>query len=99
MDEYSEVVSRLFRLGILNGLGPLTSTVGIGDGGIGLMESMADAFPNFRFILDYYHLAEHVHGAAAAAGLTAAKNRTLPHGGSHPSVTYPASGVWCHGPP
>jgi hypothetical protein len=69
MDEYSEVVSRLFRLGILNGLGPLTSTVGIGDGGIGLMESMADAFPNFRFILDYYHLAEHVHGAAAAAGL------------------------------
>jgi len=70
MDEYSQVISRLFCLGVLNGLGPRTNTVGIGDGGIGLMESMADAFPNFRFILDYYHLAEHVHGAAAAVGLT-----------------------------
>ena len=69
MDEYSQVVSRLFSLGVLNGLGPQTATVGIGDGGIGLMESMADAFPNFRFILDYYHLAQHVHGAAAAVGL------------------------------
>ena len=69
MDEYPQVVSRLFRLGVLKGLGPLTSAVGIGDGGIGLMESMADAFPNFRFILDYYHLAEHIHGAAAAVGL------------------------------
>ncbi len=69
MDEYSQVVSRLFRLGVLNGLGARTSTVGIGDGGIGLMENMADAFPNFRFILDYYHLAEHIHGAAAATGL------------------------------
>jgi hypothetical protein len=69
MDEYSQVVSRLFRLGVLNGLGPRTGTVGIGDGGIGLMESMADAFPNFRYILDYYHLAQHVHGGAAAIGL------------------------------
>jgi len=70
MDDYSEVVSRLFRLGVLSGLGPQTQTVGIGDGGIGLMESMSNALPNFRFILDYYHLAEHIHGVAAAIGLS-----------------------------
>jgi hypothetical protein len=69
MDDYSEVVSRLFRLGVLSGLGPQTETVGIGDGGIGLMESMGDVFPNFRFILDYYHLASHVAGAAAVMDL------------------------------
>ena len=69
MDTYPEVVSQLFRAGVSHGLSPDTETIGVADGGNGLMEELQVQFPNLTFILDRPHVVQHLHETAEAMAL------------------------------
>lgn len=76
MDGYPAVVSQLFQAAVGRGLSSRTTTVAVGDGGIGLREELAAQFPNLRFIYDRPHLREHLYETADAMGLRAQQRET-----------------------
>lgn len=69
--KYPEVVSQLFGAAVSHGLSPRSETVGIADGGHGLMEELEAQFPRLTFILDRPHLQKHLYETAEAMALTA----------------------------
>jgi hypothetical protein len=71
VDTYPVVVAQLFEAAVGRGLSSRTTTVAVGDGGIGLREELAAQFPNLRFIYDRPHLKEHLYETADAMGLRA----------------------------
>ena len=56
----------MFALALSCGYGDNTWVHGVGDGAPWIAQQMAAVFPRQRFLLDRYHLLEHLHGGAAA---------------------------------
>ena len=69
MDTYPEVISQLFSAGVSHGLSPDTETIGVADGGNGLMEELQAQFPNLTFVLDRPHVVQHLYETAEAMAL------------------------------
>ena len=69
MDTYPKVVSQLFSAGVSHGLSPDSETIGVADGGNGLMEELEAQFPNLTFVLDRPHVMKHLHETAEEMGL------------------------------
>ncbi len=57
---------QMFALALRCGYGDNTWVHGVGDGASWIAQQMAAVFPRQRFLLDRYHLLEHLHGGAAA---------------------------------
>jgi hypothetical protein len=68
MDVYSEVARRLFQTSVAKGLSSQTQVVSVGDGGIGLRESLEEHFAGIQFILDQPHLKSHLFDTAEHLG-------------------------------
>lgn len=68
MDAYPAVVKQLFQAAVGRGMGSLTTTVAVADGGNGLREELAAQMPNLHFIYDRPHLEEHLNETAEAMG-------------------------------
>ena len=69
MDSYPAVVAQLFQAAVSRGLSSRTQAIAVADGGVGLYEELDAQFPKLSFILDKYHLIEHLGEAAEALGL------------------------------
>jgi hypothetical protein len=69
MDSYEEVIGQLHNAAVLVGMTPITSVIGVADGGIGIMEELKKQFPNMQFILDKSHLKDHFFETAEALGI------------------------------
>jgi hypothetical protein len=65
---YPEVTAQLFNAAVGRGLSSRTQTIGIGDGGNGLRESLAEKFSGLRYILDRPHIKSHLYETAEALG-------------------------------
>ena len=50
---------------MLAGYGETTWVHGVGDGALWIAQELAAVFPRQRFVLDRYHLLEHLHGGAS----------------------------------
>ncbi len=57
---------QMFAMALLAGYGENTSVHGVGDGAPWIAQQMAEVFPRQHYLLDYYHLLEHLNGAAKA---------------------------------
>ena len=64
-----KVGAQMFALALGSGYGENTWVHGVGDGASWVAQQMAEVFPRQRFLLDRYHLLEHLY--AGAAGLPA----------------------------
>lgn len=69
MDGYDKLVSMLFKAAVSRGLSSRTQPIAVADGGFGLAEELAAQFPKLAFILDKYHLVEHLADTAEQLGL------------------------------
>ena len=58
----------MFALALLWGYGDNTWVHGVGDGAHWIAQQMAEVFPRHRYLLDRYHLLEHLYGAMALSG-------------------------------
>jgi hypothetical protein len=56
----------MFALALLAGYGENTWVHGVGDGASWVAQQLAEVFPRQRFVLDRYHLLEHLYAAAAS---------------------------------
>jgi hypothetical protein len=56
----------MFALALCWGYGDNTFVHGVGDGAPWIAQQMAEVFPRRRYLLDRYHLLEHIYGGAAA---------------------------------
>jgi hypothetical protein len=65
---YAEVIGQLFKAAVGRGLSSRTQTIGIGDGGNGLREALAEQFAGLRYILDRPHIKSHLYETAEALG-------------------------------
>ena len=61
-----KVGEQLFPLALLAGYGEHTWVHGVGDGAPWIAQQMAEVFPRQRYLLDRYHLLEHLYLAANA---------------------------------
>jgi len=61
-----KVGEQLFPLALLAGYGENTWVHGVGDGAPWIAQQMAEVFPRQRYLLDRYHLLEHLYLAANA---------------------------------
>lgn len=61
-----QVGEQMFALALLAGWGEDTWVHGVGDGAPWIAQQMATVFPRHRYLLDRYHLLEHLHAGAAA---------------------------------
>lgn len=66
MGEASQVGQQLFGLAVLMGWGEQTLVHGVGDGAPWIAQQMAEVFPKQRYLLDRYHLMEHLYAGALA---------------------------------
>ena len=57
---------QMFALALQRGYGDDTWVHGVGDGAPWIAQQMASVFPRQRFLLDRYHLLEHLHEGASA---------------------------------
>lgn len=64
-----KVGEQMFALALLAGYGESTWVHGVGDGAPWIAQQMGEVFPRQRFLLDRYHLSEHLH--TGATGLPA----------------------------
>ena len=62
----------MFALALLWGYGDNTWVHGVGDGAHWIAQQMAEVFPRHRYLLDRYHLLEHLYGAMALSGYSPA---------------------------
>ena len=58
--------AQMFALALRCGYGDNTWVHGVGDGAPWIAQQVAAVFPRQRFLLDRYHLLEHLHGGASA---------------------------------
>lgn len=63
---YSEITDQLFSAAVGRGLSSRTKVIGVGDGGNGLREALAEKFPGMRYILDQPHIRSHLYETAEA---------------------------------
>jgi hypothetical protein len=75
MDSYAVVTRSVFQAAVSCGLSARSETICVGDGANGLMEEMLSQFPNAIYILDRYHLLEHMHETAEEIGLEEREDR------------------------
>ena len=69
MDSPQRVGEQMFALALKSGYGDNTQVHGVGDGAPWIAQQVAAVFPRQRFLLDRYHLLEHLHdGGSALAG-------------------------------
>ena len=61
-----KVGQQMLALALLAGYGDGTWIHGVGDGASWIAQQMAEVFPRQRYLLDHYHLLEHLYGAANA---------------------------------
>lgn len=61
-----KVGQQLLALALVAGYGEGTWVHGVGDGAPWIAQQMAEVFPRQRYLLDRYHLLEHLYGAANA---------------------------------
>nr|MBA3714272.1 hypothetical protein [Pyrinomonadaceae bacterium] len=66
LGSYAQVGQELFRAAIIEGLSPVTTVIGVADGGQGLREELQVHFPNLQFILDKSHLVSHLYETGEA---------------------------------
>lgn len=59
-----EVGKKMFSLALLEGMNDNTRVHGLGDGAPWIAEEFQSHFPNGRFLLDKYHLIEHIYAAS-----------------------------------
>lgn len=57
---------QMFATALLAGYGENTSVHGVGDGAPWIAQQIAEVFPRQHYLLDRYHLLEHLHAAANA---------------------------------
>ncbi len=57
---------QMFAMALLAGYGENTVVHGVGDGAPWIAQQLAEVFPRQHYLLDYYHLLEHLNGAANA---------------------------------
>ncbi len=76
MDGYPTVTRSLFQAAVGHGLSSRSETICVGDGANGLREEMLSQFPNASYILDRYHLLEHMYETAEEIGLAEDDRRT-----------------------
>jgi len=62
----SQVGEQMFALALLAGWGEDTWVHGVGDGAPWIAQQMAEVFPQHRYLLDRYHLLEHLYAGASA---------------------------------
>ena len=60
------VGEQMLALALLSGYGEKTRMHGVGDGAPWIAQQIAEVFPRQRFLLDRYHLLEHLHEGASA---------------------------------
>ena len=60
------VGERMLALARQSGYGKNTRMHGVGDGAPWIAQQIAEVFPRQRFLLDRYHLLEHLHEGASA---------------------------------
>ena len=60
------VGEQMLALALLSGYGENTRMHGVGDGAPWIAQQIAEVFPRQRFLLDRYHLLEHLHEGASA---------------------------------
>jgi len=65
----SQVGQQMFGLAVLMGWGEQTLVHGVGDGAPWIAQQMAEVFPKQRYLLDRYHLMEHLYAGAEALPL------------------------------
>ena len=58
----------MFALALRSGYGENTRVHGVGDGAPWIAQQMAVVFPGQSFLLDRYHLLEHLHEGASLLG-------------------------------
>ena len=75
MDNYVVVTRSVFQASVPHGLSPRSQTICVGDGANGLMEEMLSQFPNAMYILDRYHLLEHLYETAEEVGMEAGEDQ------------------------
>lgn len=61
-----KVGEQMFALALERGYGEDTWVHGVGDGAPWIAEQIAEVFPRHRYLLDRYHLLEHLHAGAGA---------------------------------
>lgn len=66
---YQQVTDQLFSAAVGRGLSSRTQAIGVGDGGNGLREALAEQFAGLRYILDRPHIKSHLYETAEALGL------------------------------
>ena len=62
----TKVGEQLLALALVAGYGERTWVHGVGDGAPWIAQQLAEVFPRQRYLLDRYHLLEHLYGAAHA---------------------------------
>jgi hypothetical protein len=60
------VGEQMFALALLSGWGEETKIHGIGDGAPWIPQQMGEVFPHYQYLLDRYHLLEHLYAGAEA---------------------------------
>ena len=60
----TQVGQQMLALALLAGYGDNTQVHGVGDGAHWIAQQMAEVFPKHRYLLDRYHLLEHLYGGA-----------------------------------
>lgn len=70
MTGYTEIVHQLFQAAVSRGLSSRTQAVAVADGGNGLREEIEAQFLKSDFVLDQFHVIEHLAETADAMGLS-----------------------------
>ncbi|MFQ5874754.1 MAG: hypothetical protein ACE5JL_13300, partial [Dehalococcoidia bacterium] len=66
MGSPGQVGRQMFALATVMGWGDHTQVHGVGDGAPWIAQQMEEVFPRHRYLLDRYHLLEHIHTGAAS---------------------------------
>lgn len=69
LESHSDICEQLFALACERGLSSKTKVVAPGDGGHGIREELESHFPNVQFILDVFHLKQHLFETAEDMGI------------------------------
>jgi len=66
MGNPGQVGEQMFALATMMGWGDQTQVHGVGDGAPWIAQQMAEVFPRHRYVLDRYHLLEHLYAGASS---------------------------------